>query len=1149
MQFCWLQPDQRPNADEVHLLLSYLCAKGASEAEEDFERRWNSLCPNSGFNSHCDMSTMSQAHPPSNPSSFPLLEQFSSGDGYHSESGDDVLTVTETSHGLNFEYKWEQAKAGQSYQAPDSSSSLGQVSHHCQEVFYPPGGMVGGCPMQSHSHGLSPSYYQPKHLHTPDILPVLSAHSPSLSSEYYIRLEEPIDCNIDPEYTMCSFSPDYQGSSGSFLTGSADSGECLACPSQSKNMAPYWSADIHKSDVFDSNDSSPAISLTMEPLLGQVSDSSPIRPWESSHYVSYKDRDGGYYYEQSPPLGIDPYFLGGDITTERHQESWGSRSLRQALGELENPLGISPSFTSQPQQAYRDVYLDTGPSPIIGKNVTGGYYDMMGSLRKTMPSHTRHNSHSVSINMKTEGALFVSNRDSDSEEDDEDIFIERHTCNTWPSKHSHINTGHHRRASHSCRQDTYADFHYTMPSTDIEDSWPEEQNLAFHSLPKPIGYLEPHQAKENSACLSLGSHHSLVSSDSCNAYIYLCHDGGAQVPASGECCHTHFVDPLTGLLIRNNSYSHSYNPSSYISDTVIDIPNHEETINLSPAPGGPIVAKTASTKSEDMDHYVYLTFDDSLLNEKRADVINENPIKPKPTEPRTKEVTSTMTDSTPPPADNADVTVTLTDPLSELSHNGDSGIDRGSSNVSLADILDCSDDDEEEEEDDITDDITDIASGNFVESGELISSPAFKSLQKKAGTPDSMDSIDLPSAGGSCEGFSPVSSHPSSSPKALDSGYDTENNESPEFVPKEPPELREQAVGKATVDTSLEEEQVEATEATSSTAEGLTSQTGDHVLLPLSDKTPYRDSAYFSDYESERLSRDEGEEPSEIGSDELITETEEEPRDEQMEDEEDKDIRHEMKSISTDAQTSSFPPETEAEVMSECEQDEGEPLEASDAASMVEGVLDEWPSHENSSLGDWAAEVVGAMEEALGALNGGLVLQVKLEEEEEEDDGEGKNLDQGSEEPEVRNNLAGSSYELPHGLPKDEVALQHTAGPRRFSSSSPPPPADGEEADEEDGDTDDSDESDEELRTYSMEEQSGGEESDEENHPVPIVVSDDSDAHKLRSLLKMKPAPVPAGDQEEEPEPKKKTVSFFDDVTVYLFDQVSGDAAAAAARL
>lgn len=184
MQFCWLQPDQRPTAEEVHLLLSYLCAKGASEAEEDFERRWNSLRPNTVFNSHRCALAMSQTHPSSTSSSFPLLEQFPAADGYHSESGDDILTVTETSHGLNFEYKWEQARANQSYRAPDSSGALSQVNHHYQEAFYPPGGIVGGCPMER-SHGVSP-YYQSKHLHAPGVLPVLSAHSPSVNSEYYI---------------------------------------------------------------------------------------------------------------------------------------------------------------------------------------------------------------------------------------------------------------------------------------------------------------------------------------------------------------------------------------------------------------------------------------------------------------------------------------------------------------------------------------------------------------------------------------------------------------------------------------------------------------------------------------------------------------------------------------------------------------------------------------------------------------------------------------------------------------------------------------------------------------------------------------------------------------------------------------------------
>ncbi|KAM9336154.1 serine/threonine-protein kinase LMTK1 [Symphorus nematophorus] len=1183
MQFCWLQPDQRPNAEEVHLLLSYLCAKGASEAEEDFERRWNSLRPNTGFNNHRGASAMSRDHPSSTSSSFPLLEQFSTGDGYHSESGDDILTVTETIHGLNFEYKWEQARADQSYRAPDSSSNLNQVNHHCQEAFYPPGGIVGGCPMESLGHGVSPSYYQPKHLHAPGILPVLSAHSPSVSSEYYIRIEEPVDCNIDPEYTMCPYSPDYQGSSGSFLTGSADSGECMACPSKAKNMAPYWSADILKSDVYDSNDSSPAISLTMEPLLGQVSDNSPLRPWESSHYVSYKDRDGGYYYEHSPPLGIDHYLVGGELSSEHHRESWGSRSLRQALGELENPLGGSPSVNSPPQQAYRDTYLDTSQTSIIGKNVTGGYYDMMGSLRKTMPNHNRPNCHSVSINMETEGALFIGHRDSDSEEEEEDIFVERPNCNTWPSKHRHSNVGHHRRASHSCRQDAYVDFHYTMPSTDIEDSWPEEHSLAFHSLPKPIDYLEPHPAKDNSACLSLSKHHPMVPSDNCNAYIYLCHEGETQVPASGECCHSHFVDPLTGLLVRNNSYSHSYTHSSYISDKVIDIPSNDEMINLSPAPGGPIVAKSALIKTEDSrEQYVDLTFDDTLFKEKREDVIKENPIMQKPTEPKVEEVTLTMTKTTPPPADNMHVMVALTDPQSELSHTGDSGVDRGGSSVSLADILDCSDDDED---DDITDDITDVTSGIFAdESSELNASPAFKLLQKQVGTPDSMDSMDLPSAAGSCEGFSPASSHPSSSPKAMDSGYDTENNESPEFVPKEPHEPREQTLGKPTLDTRLEEdkeleEQVDEAkvvpaEGEPSLGEDLAlgaSQTDDHILLPLSDKTPYRDSAYFSDYENERQSRDEGEELSEGVRDEQNVETEQhigEKKGEKRKNEEEeelkdtvanKDIKLEMQEILTEGTDSSSSLEMEAYLTEECGQDEalGQPLEPSDTASIAEAGLDEWPSQEeSSSLGDWAAEVVGAMEEALDALNGDCISSVKVEEENVEDMKNSVQDLEKTEEPAIKtiqNRPSGISSEIPHILPKDEVALQHTAGTRRFSSSSPPPPstpppplpategrgspADGEEADEEDGDTDDSDESDEELRTYSVQEQSG-EESEDECHPVPIVVSDDSEAHKLRSLLKM-PTLLTTENLEEELERKKKTVSFFDDVTVYLFDQES----------
>ena len=92
MQFCWLQPEQRPTAEEVHLLLSYLCAKGANVAEDEFEQRWRSLRPGGGGlgpRFGAAGTALGGAGELATASSFPLLEQFA-GDGFHAD-GDDVL--------------------------------------------------------------------------------------------------------------------------------------------------------------------------------------------------------------------------------------------------------------------------------------------------------------------------------------------------------------------------------------------------------------------------------------------------------------------------------------------------------------------------------------------------------------------------------------------------------------------------------------------------------------------------------------------------------------------------------------------------------------------------------------------------------------------------------------------------------------------------------------------------------------------------------------------------------------------------------------------------------------------------------------------------------------------------------------------------
>ncbi|XP_067224775.1 serine/threonine-protein kinase LMTK1 isoform X3 [Chanodichthys erythropterus] len=1165
MQFCWLQPDQRPNAEEVHLLLSYLCAKGASEAEEDFERRWNSMRPNTSHANLQGAGALAINMPlSSTTSSFPLLEQFPTGDGYHSESGDDILTVTETSHGLNFEYKWEQAQAEQHYHSSSTTGTLGQSNPHCQEVYYPPGGIVGGCAVEGLALGVSPSYYEPKQLHTPAVVPVLSAHSPSVSNEYYIRIEEPIQSNIDMNFTMCAYSPEFGGSNGSFLTGSGDSRECMNCPPEVKPDI-YWSADVHKSSAYDS-DTSPSMSLTMEPLLGH---GSPLRAWESGHYVSYKDRDGGYYYEPSPPKVMEHYLIRDP--TEPPQESWGSRSLRQALGELEEPLGISPSLGSPPQ-GYVDPYLENIQGSIIGKNVTGGYYDMMGSLRKTMPG-----SHSVCIDMASGGAIFVGRDDSDSDEE-EDIFVERRG-RSWSTSNP-VNTKARtlRQRQGSCLQDSYADFHYTMPMTDIEDAWPEEQTLPYH-MAKPIDYLET--TVKSTTCLVHGRHIASNPSPECNSYIHMCHEPREAEVYPVPCCQalssSHFVDPLTGTLVRNCFMI------DCIPGKTMTLPQKDQHLGQTPLSAGHIVSKIESSREgakqfDISEQYVDIAVGETNLKQEKALHQDASPADPK-----------TEIIAIPSQLEKSPSELPISEPESELSKTADSSMDRGCSSISLVEIDDCSDDD-----------ITDVTSGIFSEftvESETVdyANPTFKSLQKQVGTPDSMDSIDIPSTACSSETLSPASIHPSSSPKTVDSGYDTENNESPEFVLKEPHELQDskafiQPLGKVTSGTNFVSEEQEIERAEEEKLEDnvntvmtlTTSESNDGELKALSDKTPYRDSAYFSDYDAGKDKESEedineleeqNDGPEEIiDKEELLSLLKETDGDEKFP----KDC--EKSPEKADDATSNIPSKID-EGVSACVTVFSVSISPPD--NEVSAINDHFDDDENLCVNSDLSAELAPPESEVSDSNALLGPDVKQEESFTQVGTEDSlPLDQVTSEDDIAKTKTESisevlideneeaivkdvSYTI---LSEEELASQKETAERNSSitheglesrskdckeggckrssirSGSPPPPlegrvspTDGEEADEEDGDSEDSDESDEELRTYSIQEQS--EESEDEILTVPIIVSDCSDSHKLRSLLKM---PTLLSDSlSDEMESKKKVVSFFDDVTVFLFDQES----------
>ncbi|XP_072281900.1 serine/threonine-protein kinase LMTK3 isoform X2 [Pyxicephalus adspersus] len=186
MQSCWLSVEQRPTVEELHLQLTYLLNECSNQTEESFEWRWNALKPSK--------SSVGPLRHSDEISAFPLLDNFSGGDGFHADM-DDILTVTESSRGLNFEYMWEKARLGR-----------WKTNSQCQD--YPPNNgslTVPANPFYDSSH-----QHSRQSLETPSVVPVISARSPSVSSEYYIRLEEHADRGSGVDCTVCAPSPIYE---------------------------------------------------------------------------------------------------------------------------------------------------------------------------------------------------------------------------------------------------------------------------------------------------------------------------------------------------------------------------------------------------------------------------------------------------------------------------------------------------------------------------------------------------------------------------------------------------------------------------------------------------------------------------------------------------------------------------------------------------------------------------------------------------------------------------------------------------------------------------------------------------------------------------------------------------------------------------
>ncbi|XP_070617324.1 serine/threonine-protein kinase LMTK2 isoform X2 [Erythrolamprus reginae] len=182
LQFCWLSPEKRATSEEVHKLLVYLCMQSQRDSVIDPEQ-WDDLKPN----------ILNRES--SGTSAFPILDHFNGG--RFGREMEEVLTVTETSRGLNFEYIWEAAK----HNHFECNQSNPVETKTYTNMFFPV--EVFENTLTDQGPGAQVESGQEVSPLVPGELPVFNARKPSIGSDYYIQLEEKVgglrSISFDPQ--------------------------------------------------------------------------------------------------------------------------------------------------------------------------------------------------------------------------------------------------------------------------------------------------------------------------------------------------------------------------------------------------------------------------------------------------------------------------------------------------------------------------------------------------------------------------------------------------------------------------------------------------------------------------------------------------------------------------------------------------------------------------------------------------------------------------------------------------------------------------------------------------------------------------------------------------------------------------------------
>ncbi|KAM6905460.1 serine/threonine-protein kinase LMTK2 [Xenentodon cancila] len=986
LQFCWLSPDKRATAEEVHRLLVYLRMQGQKDMEEDFDQRWDALKPNPSTR----QTTISH-------SSFPILDQFAD-DALRHEI-DEVLTVTETSKGLSFEYVWEAAKHDH-YDSSHARSDMDTTLNY-HSMFFP----LSREDIQAHFPDPLTRATGDKNGNTsgiPGIVPVFDAQKSSNGNEYYIQLEEQGESTVGEDMN--------RGQDMGFASNRQDFVVLQDVRlDESSTDADFFHQSIDSKDSY----------------------------LPDSHIWSSLENDSPYHT---------------NIFTEEGSKQEDSPSWRKNYMELPEHNG-NPFHDSaleihdvNTNQSYRESFLEEA-------------------------SHLSLSLERERENMDGKG-LFSSEKLADNF-----VFLRDQGL---------------------------------MKESSVFSS-PQQSFL----LPGIVH--EPEEAFKMSSWDNLEALGSFNTSDTCLK------------PAVSSTSSRHELLEFPNSNLGQSCESLDDNETLVPSITVVD----DNTRNQLP------VENSSSTKDLGL-----------LQSSEKFEVTIRETDGHAPAFSDRATIDSLCTDANIPSLEDDHKTskasaeptgIKMPEYLQgqisspENEHNEDL-----TSNDVMSEIIEDADIDLETTLSDHEESFMETNGHPLVRSSLLVSGPSLDQISQdslledsmsttvptvdiSAETPDSLDSLDIQKLGEQGEELNVQQAQHKLQPpyKISDSGYETENLESPEWNSQ--PIVRDCSSLKNGMNITKEEDSEELTASANlvppkiviSEVEGVLDAHGPceglQTDVAAAEEAPvgssYRDSAYFSDNDSDPEKKSE--ETTSGGAAE-VTWSSEGPA---MEDYKEKDVE-----ALFSQQDSSLPAEGQADV--------GE-AHVVGVASDIREHLDNEVKESSSSQSDGEHKPEPFKDTSPNQMSPSEDLQIPAP-----SSGTPSEL-----EPERTAHAKLTRTYASDGLKIKEPDVEGRYLGRRDGSCLDGQ-EDGVDADEEDENSDDSDD---DIRAYQMR-SSSSESDDETEHTVPIIVSDDSSSKNLKSLLKPTTLNINAPSSPQflmrcNAENARRAVSFFDDVTVYLFDQ------------